>query len=299
VKAEPHDVIIDAHFLYPDAVAAVVVGRRLGIPVVMTARGSDVNIKCENPVMLRWVRWAAANSSALITVSRALADRLAALRVTAPLVEVVRNGVDLEKFSPRDRAVRRKEMSSAKRLVLSVGHLVAAKGHAIAIEAVARLEDTALVVVGTGPERAALEQLARKLGVDSRVTFLGFVPHERMPAVYNAADALVLASANEGMPNVVLESIACGTPVAATNVGGIGEIVRSPAAGVLMAERSADGLRAALERLFAQSIPVEDTRAYAETFGWSQVVDQQLSVYRRVLAAHPRPAAVAKELKAR
>jgi glycosyltransferase involved in cell wall biosynthesis len=169
-------------------------------------------------------------------------------------------------------------------MVVSVGHLVPAKGHAIAIEAVAGMPDVRLVVVGTGPEGPRLQRLADRLGAAGRVDFLGLVPHEEMPAIYNAADALVLASANEGMPNVVLESIACGTRVVATDVGGVGEVVDSPEAGLLVEERSAAALRNALARLFEQNTTVEETRRFACGFGWSAVVEKQLSVYRKVLA---------------
>src|SRR5262249_22778570 len=163
-----------------------------------------VNVKCENPVMLRWVRWAAAHCSAVITVSRALASRLAELHVVAPVTEALPNGVDLEKFQPRERATARARLQVEGRVLVSVGHLLEAKGHGIAIEALATLPGATLLVVGNGPDRAALEAQAKRNGVVARVRFLGLVPHEAMPEVYSAADATVLASAREGMPNVIL-----------------------------------------------------------------------------------------------
>lgn len=283
LRRDPSDAILDAHFLYPDAAAAVLIGRRLGVRTVLTARGSDVNVKCENPVMLRWVRWAASNSSALITVSRALATRLAELEVVAPLMEALPNGVDLQKFQPRERAAARARLKLDGRVLVSVGHLLEAKGHAIAIEALAALPGTTLLIVGDGPDRAALEARAKRSGVASRVRFLGLVAHEAMPELYSAADATVLASAREGMPNVILESLACGTPVVATDVGGIGEVITAPAAGRLMRERSPAALRAAVEDLFAAPPSVEETRAFATRLGWSAVVERQVALYRSVL----------------
>jgi glycosyltransferase involved in cell wall biosynthesis len=282
IESDPRDVVLDGHFLYPDGVAVALLGTRLGVPTVLTARGSDVNVKCDNPVMLRWVRAAAANSAAVITVSRALADRLAQLRISAPLVEVLPNGVDLEKFRPLDRVACRDRFGVDGVVLASVGHLIEDKGHRIAIEAIADRPGTTLLLVGEGPERAALQHLATELGLQARVRFLGLVPHERMAEVYTAADALVLPSLREGMPNVLLESLACGTPVVATGVGGVAEIIKAPF-GYLMRGRSVGALVEALDQLFSQRPTVEQTRAFAERFGWTATVAKQLRLYERVL----------------
>jgi teichuronic acid biosynthesis glycosyltransferase TuaC len=279
------ETILDGHYLYPDGVAAALIGRRLGIPTVITARGSDVNVKGENPVMRRWMRWAGAHCAAIITVSRALAERLSHHRIEAPIVEVLPNGVDLRKFRQLDRTACRARYGASGRVIVSVGHLLADKGHHIAIEALARMpREAMLLIVGTGPQRDELGKLAERCGVVSRVRFLGLVDHEDMPAVYNAADVLALPSVREGMPNVILESLACGTPVVATNVGGIGEVVTSPVAGELMPERTAGALSAAVAAVAARCVSSAETRAFAEQFGWGRVVERQLDLYRTICA---------------
>lgn len=282
-------VIVDGHFLYPDAVAAVLLAVRLGLPAVMTARGSDVNVKCTNPVMRTWIRWAARRCAALITVSRALAERLEQFGVRPPMVEVLPNGVDVGRFRVADRSESQRRLglelpNPGLRVLVSVGHLVPEKGHHIAIDALVTLPGTFLVVVGDGPERARLEQRAARRGVADRVRFLGLVPPLHMPDVYAAADVLVLPSAREGMPNVVLESLACGTRVVATAVGGIGEVVTAPAAGELIAERTPEALAAAVRRVLEMDIAVADTRAFAEKLGWAPIVERQIALYRHVLA---------------
>jgi glycosyltransferase involved in cell wall biosynthesis len=277
------EIILDAHFLYPDGAAAVILGRCLGLPVVITARGSDVNVKAQNAVMRRWIRWSARNCSAIVTVSQALADSLGELGIVATVLEVLPNGVDLDKFRPQDRDACRAEFGLSGKVVVSVGHLVPEKGHQIAIEAIVTLPDVELLIVGEGPERASLERQAHKLGVERRVRFLGLVPHRDMAKIYNLADALVLPSLREGMPNVILESIACGTRVVATDVGGIGEVIVSPVAGRLMRERTAAALSEALAAVLSEEVPVARIRAFAERFGWSAVIDRQLALYRRVL----------------
>ena len=281
VGATKDDIILDAHFLYPDAVAAVILGRRLGVPVVMSARGSDVNVKCENPVMRRWVRWAARRCAAVITVSQALAERLAAFGIARDRLHVLPNGVDLEKFQPRPDSGRRPP--EAGTVLLSAGHLLAAKGHHIAVEALPDLPDTSLLIVGEGPEESALKALVEKLGVASRVRFLGYVAHEQMADLYSAADFTVLASANEGMPNVVLESLACGTRVIATDVGGVAEVMTAPEAGSIMKARRPSSVVECVVALRKANHSREATRAFATRLGWDRTVERQLSLYEQVL----------------
>jgi glycosyltransferase involved in cell wall biosynthesis len=273
------DVIIDAHFLYPDAVAAVILGRRLGLPVVMTARGSDVNVKCENTVMRRWVCWAARHCAALITVSQALADKLLGYGVAADVVHTLPNGVDLTRFRPRENTRQQLDLPADAIVFLSAGHLLPGKGHHIAIEALSGLPDVTLIIVGQGPEEQALRNLAARLGVASRVRFPGFVPHEKMVDFYSAADVTILASANEGMPNVMLESLACGTRVIATDVGGVSEVLTAPVAGAVMTSRSAAAVQESYRGLLARDCTREATRAFAKNFGWSTTIQRQLALF--------------------
>jgi len=276
------DIILDGHFLYPDGAATALLGRRFGLPVVLTARGSDVNVKCENPVIRRWVRWACESSAAIVTVSKALKKRLAELGVEANKIHVLRNGVDLDKFDLTDSG-HDNSGSDAGLSLLSVGHLVEAKGHQLLIEAIARIPEARATIIGEGPDEYSLRQLAEGLGVSGRVIFLGHVPHGDLAEYYRAADATVLASSREGMPNVVLESLACGTRVVATDVGGIAEVVVSPEAGFLMFDRSMTSLLNALRQLQNSSCKREVTRQYAAAnLGWQPTIDRQVDLYEKV-----------------
>jgi len=284
IGSSSSDIIIDAHFLYPDAVAAVILGHQLGLPVVMTARGSDVNIKCENPVMRRWVCWAARRCKAITTVSRALADRLGSFGIPATTIHVVPNGVDLEKFKPHSSQQLRPDMAVEGIVLLSVGHLVKGKGHHVVIEALADLSEATLFIVGEGPEEQSLRKLAQKLGVASRVCFLGYVPHDQMAEKYSAADFTILASANEGMPNVLLESLACGTRVIATDVGGVGEVITAQAAGAIMKSRDASAVTESVNVLSEARHKRKETRDFAVQFGWNSTVERQVSLYERLFS---------------
>jgi teichuronic acid biosynthesis glycosyltransferase TuaC len=277
--------LLDAHYFYPDGVAAVMLGRRLGKPVVITARGTDINLISDYLLPRRWIRWAAARAAGIVAVSDALRARLIALGIEASRIEVLRNGVDLELFAPRDRAAARKALGLDVdgTVVLSVGQLIPRKGHDLAMRAVARLPEATLVIVGEGPEADGLRRLARRLGSAERIRFLGAIPQERLATIYNAADVLVLASSREGLPNVVLEALACGTPVVATAVWGTPEIVAAPAAGRLVEEGSPETLAGAIRDLLADPPARAATRAYAERFAWGPTTAGQLRLFKSVL----------------
>jgi glycosyltransferase involved in cell wall biosynthesis len=280
--------LIDAHFFYPDGVAAVKIGKRLGKPVVVTARGSDITLMTAYAGPRRAIQWAIREADALVTVCQALKDALVELGAPADKVTVLRNGVDLERFEPADREAARAALGLSGRVLLSVGNLVELKGNHLTLEALRDLPDVTLVLVGDGPERARLEALARQYDVADRVRFAGLVAQTELPRYYNAADALVLFSSREGWANVLLEAMACGTPVIATAIWGTPEVVAAPAAGVLADERSAAGLVAAYERLFAAYPERAATRAYAEGFSWDATSRGQYELFERVIAARGR-----------
>jgi glycosyltransferase involved in cell wall biosynthesis len=276
--------LIDAHYFYPDGVAASWLGRALDKPVVITARGTDVNLIPRHALARRMIVNAANRAAGIIAVSQALKDGLVGLGVAANRIEVLRNGVDLEMFSPGDRLGFRASLGVKGRVLLSVGHLIERKGHDIAIRALQYLPEYLLLVAGEGPEESRLRSLASRSGVQDRVRFLGGVAHERLREVYNSADALVLASSREGWPNVLLEAMACGTPVIASAVWGNPEVVSSPDAGILMNARTPESLAEAVNQLFEKLPGREATRAFAEKFSWHETSMGQIRLFERILA---------------
>jgi len=275
--------LIDAHYFYPDGVAASWLGRALDLPVVITARGTDINLIPRHRLARRMIVDAAHRAAGIIAVSQALKDELMALGVPQERIDVLRNGVDLEMFRPDDRVSARASLDVKGRVLLSVGHLIERKGHDIVIEALRYLPEYLLLVAGEGPERPHLQSLASRVGVQDRVRFLGSVAHEKLRAVYNAADALVLASSREGWPNVLLEAMACGTPVIASAVWGNPEVVSSRNAGILMRTRTPQGVSEAANLLFGNLPGREATRAFAEKFGWNETTLGQLRLFQKIL----------------
>ena len=276
--------LIDAHYFYPDGVAAVRLAQHFNLPVTVTARGTDLNLIPNYPTPRRLICEAAAHADGLITVCQALKDRLIELGTAPERITVLRNGVDLEVFKPMDRAKARANLGLRRRTLGSVGSLVENKGHHHAICALAALPDTDLLIVGEGPERRALQQLAAKRGVSDRVRFLGGLHQYRLPEIYNAIDALVLASSREGWANVLLEAMACGTPVVASAVWGTPEVVSAPPAGVLMKTLDAEGVAEGVRDLFGKYPDRAATRRYAEGFTWDRTTQGQLALFRQILA---------------
>ena len=270
---------IDAHYLYPDGVAAVRLGQELGLPVVITARGSDTSQLPRHALPRRLIQDAIRRASALIAVSAGLKEGLLALGAPPDKVTVLRNGVDLETFRPPPG--RAPNMAP---WLLSVGHLIPRKGHDLVIRALAQLPDHRLVVVGDGPQREALRALAQRLGVTDRVRFAGPRPHAELRHFYGAADVMVLASEREGWANVLLESMACGTPVVASPAWGSREAVSSPEAGLVLDKTTPETIAAAVRRLLAGPPDRAAVRAHAERFGWEETTRGQLALFRQVLA---------------
>ncbi len=276
--------VIDAHYLYPDGVAAVWLGRRFGLPVVLTARGSDVTQLPGYRIPRALIIRAARKAAAIITVSRGLAEALEALGVAPDKLTVLRNGVDLAMFPPQDQEACRARLGAGGRIAVSVGGLIARKGHDLTIGALALLPGWQLLIAGEGPERGVLAALAQRLGVADRVTLLGSVPHTELAALYGAADLSVLSSAREGWANVLLESMACGTPVVASPIPGNDEVVQGGASGVIAAARTPAAIADAIAALGAALPAREDVAAYAARFGWDETSAGQLALFRRILA---------------
>jgi glycosyltransferase involved in cell wall biosynthesis len=256
----------------------------LNKPVIITGRGTDINVFSTYRLHRRMILWAARHAAASVTVCQALKNRLVEMGVAEKHIRVLRNGVDLQLFRPVDRPAVRQRLGLDSTTLLFVGHLVRLKGHDIVIRALQALPKVHLLIAGDGEEKIKLRMLADSLGVSRRVTFLGSVLQEDLIEYYGGVDALVLASSREGWANVLLEAMACGTPVIASNVGGTPEVVATPEAGVLMRERTPEGVVEAFHTLFSKYPSRDATRRYAERFSWDETTQLNLTLLRDVLA---------------
>lgn len=278
--------VIDSHYLYPDGVAAAIVARELGLPFVMTARGTDVNVLARLPGPGARILWAARQAAAVITVSSRLADSLRECGVEESKLTVLRNGVDIEVFRPIDPARARLRLAlPAGRIAACVGNLVAEKGQALAIKMLVKLTELSLVIVGEGPLRAELAELSRTLGVEGRVRFLPNMAQRELADLYSAVDLLLVTSVREGWPNVVLEALACGTPVVALDVGAVREMLTEPRVGRIVASRDPEALARGVVELLQAPADRECIRRHAAAFDWRSVSLGQWAVFDRAVAA--------------
>jgi glycosyltransferase involved in cell wall biosynthesis len=275
--------LIDAHYFYPDGVAATWLGAEFNLPVVITARGTDINLIPDYPRPRRLILEAAENAAAMITVCQALKDRLIELGAPASKITTLRNGVDLEIFHVRDRDALRAKLGVSGLVLASVGLLIERKGHHLIIEALKQVPDATLLLAGSGPDRQKLEDLAARLGVSDRVRFMGSVDQKTLCDIYNCADISILASSREGWANVLLESMACGTPVLGTAVWGTPEVIASPEAGLLLNNRDAESIVSGIRQLRRAMPDRAATRRYAEQFGWQPTTDGQVAIFRSII----------------
>ena len=281
--------LIDAHYYYPDGVAAGLLAKWLGKPFFVTARGTDLNLIPEYPFPRKLILKTASAASGSIGVCKALIDSLEQLGADPVKLHTLRNGVDLERFTPEPRELARQRLGLQTQgpYLLSVGHLIERKGHHIAIEALVALPGVTLLIAGSGPEERALKSLASRLGVSDRVHWAGVVPQTELKWWYSAADVLTLCSSREGWANVLLEAMACGTPVIATDIWGTSEVVSTEAAGRLMARRDARALADAWHDLMSAMPARAATRQYAEGFSWNATTQGQLQLFESVVHAAP------------
>jgi glycosyltransferase involved in cell wall biosynthesis len=244
---------------------AVLAGRIAGVPVIVKIVGDPVwergrrrgwtdqgfdafeSRRPSHPALraLSWLRDATLRRASAVTAPNAELATLIDRWLDGPSgAVVIENGVRTDDLGRRAAATGQNGFRAA-----FVGRLVAHKQVDRIIAAVGRVPVWELDVVGDGPERTRLESLAAELGVASRVTFHGGVPRERVGRVLATSDALVLASDYEGLPHVVLEALAAGTPVVAPVVGGVGDVIEHGVSGLLVASADVEELVAALRTL--------------------------------------------------
>jgi len=260
--------IINAEYFWPDGPAAAWLGRKLGVPVSIKARGSDIHIWGRHHVASRQIVRAGDTADGMLAVSAALKRDMVTLGLPDDRIRVHYTGVDLDKFLPTDRETAKAALGLSGPLILTVGYLIERKGQILVVEAMRRLPDATLLLVGEGPARPELEAQIAGAGLGQRVRLLGAQLHEALPALFAAADVSVLPSSSEGLANVWVESIACGTPVVIADVGGAREVIDGPAAGRIVA-RAPEAIAEAIADLLANPPERQATRGTAERFTWA------------------------------
>ena len=278
---------VDAQFFYPDGPAAARIARALDLPLSIKARGSDIHLWGGKTFAREQMLTAARQADGLLAVSEALRQDMIALGMPAEKIAVHYTGLDTELFHPRPRAQARERLSDLVPadgpLIVSAGNLIPLKGQHLVIEALGALPDTRLVLAGQGPEDAALRAQASRLGLADRIVFAGNLQPSRLADLLSAADVMALPSEREGLANVWVEALACGTPLVITDVGGAREVVRQPAAGRIV-ERSAQAIAQAIGDILAAPPSQSDVAAEAARFSWSTNAAELAAHFARIAA---------------
>lgn len=274
--------LIDAEFFYPDGPAAMRLSQELGIPFTIKARGGDIHHWGKQPGCATQVLEAADKAAGLLAVSDALKADMVVLGIDADKIRVHYTGLDQSRFAPRDRATEKAKLGISGPLILSVGALIPRKGQDLLIAALPSLPDAMLLLAGKGESESEYRALAAELGVAERVAFLGSVPHDDLPSLFAAADIMALVSASEGLANAWVEALACGTPIIASDVGGIRELLKTPAAGRIV-DRTPQAVADAARDILANPPARDDVAENVRAFSWDENARQLAAFFREVV----------------
>jgi glycosyltransferase involved in cell wall biosynthesis len=258
--------IILASWAFPEAVAASWLSKLFNCRFFFKVHGSDINLHGKIPARARQIVNAAKKASGILSVSKALADEMIEMGIEKKKISVIYNGVDHQKFGVVTQA------SFNEDYLLYVGNLKHDKGVIELIKGFASIcknhPTLTLIYAGSGIEKKRLIELSKELNISDKVKLLGSVEHNKLPALISHAKALVLPSYNEGVPNVILEAMACGTPVLATNVGGIPEVVDEKICGKLVPPRCETAIANGLTDLLIRGWDRDKIKAHSKKFTW-------------------------------
>ncbi|GGC09873.1 glycosyl transferase family 1 [Novosphingobium endophyticum] len=288
-EVRPFD-LVDAQFFFPDGPAAAIIARELGLPLTIKSRGADIHYWGQREKALAQMKDAANQAAGLLAVSQALREDMIAVGMPGEKIAVHYTGLDRERFHPIERGAARALVSAMPNLgiwsqgplIVTPGSLIPRKGQRLVIEALKYLPDVRLALAGAGEDEAGLRALAGRLGVADRVQFLGLVDHDILPHVLCAADVLVLPSASEGLANVWIEGLACGTPIVVPDIGGAAEVVKDATAGRLVA-RNPESIAGAVAELLAKPPSQADVAANVSRFSWGVNAQNIVHFWKSVL----------------
>ncbi len=264
---------INAEFFYPDGPAAMRLARAFDVPFSIKSRGSDIHYWGERAGCAKQILAAGNAADGMLAVSEAIKRDMVALGMPEERIAVHYTGIDRARFKPVDRITAKEKLGVSGPLIVTVGALMERKGQTLAIRALADIPDATLILVGEGPDRGTIEKLSARLGLDDRVRLLGNRPHDEVAGLVAAADAMVLPSASEGLANAWVEALASGTPIVISDVGGAGELMGRPEAGVLV-EREPAAIAAAVNSILADPPDRQAVAATVERFSWETNAEQ-------------------------
>lgn len=273
--------LIHAHFTWPSAYIGVMLKEKLKIPIIATIHENPVWLSEENNMDHPLIKKAWLNADALL---RANTHDISTLQDYNANVYRIPNGFSTI-FRPMDQTACRRTLGlpEDRRIVLSVGNLEIIKGHRYLISATKNIisehSDLLCVIVGNGPQRAALEQQIVDEGLSDHVMLAGNKPHTEIPLWMNACNLFVLPSLNESFGIVQIEAMACGKPVIATNTPGSREVITSDKLGLFCQPENKEDLAEKIRIGLQMDWDREEILQFVERFSWERVAKDVLRVY--------------------
>jgi len=267
----------------PGGYAAVRLAKKFGKKSIVGLRGSDVNTYLSRPVLKRFMRRTLNQADRLVTVSAALKTELLRRGYSESKISVIYNGVDETIFHPLDQTESRRKLHlpSEFKYLLFVGALSRRKGIDLLLSAYRKINrpDLKLIFIGQGNDKYLIDEFKKEYALSDRILLPGTIPHIQLPIWYAAADVIVLPSLAEGVPNVILEAVAMGRPVAASAVGGIPEIIVEGKNGYLCQPGDLESLIRALEK----ALPCSGEGEPEQRFTWQDNSRSYLQIFQEIL----------------
>lgn len=281
--------LIDSHFAYPDGVAAALLAARFNIPFTITLRGTELPYS-KTPLRKFQMKWALGKASRVICVSKSLGKVAKELSVKSDKIRIIPNGVDTDRFFPIYKQTARSflKISQDSKVLLTVGALVPRKGFhrvlRILPEIIKRFGNVVYLIVGgssvEGDFLNELEKRVAEMDLENFVRFEGPVKPEKLASYYSASDLFVLPTSNEGWANVFMESLACGTPVVSTDVGGNSEVICNDGLGTIVPFGDDKSLCQAVIDGLEKEWDTERLIAHAQMRNWHHVAKEVISVFK-------------------
>lgn len=282
--------ILESHWVYPDGFASVLLARKFQVPVIVTARGSDINHFANKPFLKPLIRYTLRNATTVAAVSQDLKKKMVQLGCSEQNINVIPNGVDTSVFYPIPKSIARTtlKLKPDQKILLAVGNLIPLKRFHLLIDCMYHIvkkkenKDIKLIIIGEGNQRKNLKEQVMKLSLQPHIKFVGRVHHHEMYLWYNAADLLTVVSESEGCPNIVLEAMACGTPVLAYSTGGIPEIINNKV-GLLVNNVTPNYLARMVEKALEKNWQKKSILSHAKLYTWDTISKKIIEQYKPLL----------------
>lgn len=284
LKIEDFDIII-GQMGCPGGYVAAKIAQKYNKPSIIGLRGSDVTNYLKIPILRRLTLWTYRNCSHIVTVSEDLKKQIIKYGINKNKISIIKNGINpIFKIYDKEKSKKNQNISLEKQIILFIGHLIPLKGINFLIESLSLLKTNCfkLYIIGSGEEKNKLEKIIFEKKLSNHIEFVGNVNQSGLVHWYNAADVFCLPSLREGIPNVMLESLACGTPVVTTDISNNSDIINK-SNGILIEPKNSIQLASALEKVLSNTWDRNKISESVNNFNWNKNSIKYFKLIRKVI----------------